>query len=300
MEEGKRKLAPPTQTSHLRPQIDVDMIGALDQALRHNSNSTDSVNAAPIDANPGHYGGATAGIPLWAASHAANPAVMAMITGSGDPGEDPIGRIPAALLETNRPPSSVPDTRENRRPPASAPSHTPSVRPGQSEDPCPVTQHSRDDIRRSGLAVNQTTQYPPTEDLATGSPSILGLESEHVCTVCNLAFLNSDALASHALKEKHRTYKCPVTSCGTAFLYRDSLASHMQRGAHNEGGRAGPRGRECECTICETKFPSVNKLQEHARATDHATLHCVNKGCHAAYARSASYYYHLSTCAFGK
>jgi hypothetical protein len=260
----------------------VDMIGALDGAMWHDPEAANSVNAVSNDANVQHDERAPPAIPLWSVSHAGNPAVMAMTTASDDHDEDPIGRVPAALLETNHPTSSATDTRKKLRQLAPAPSNTSSVQPDQLQDaelikdPYSTFDHGAGIfVRGHGTAVDQTIQYPPIQDPATSSAITSGSRSVHLCRVCFSAFPSSEKLASHARREKHRTCKCPVTTCGLTFLQPDGLAEHMQRRLHNEGG-GGPRGRECKCTVCETQFPSVTQLQEHARATDHATLHCVN------------------------
>jgi hypothetical protein len=309
MQKGKLKLLPPTPKSHLRLQIDVDMIGALDGAMRHNPDAPNSVNAVPNDANVRHDERAPPGIPLWSVSHAGNPAIMAMTTGSGDPDEDPIGRVPEALLISNRRTSSVADspTREDRRQAAPSPSYTSSFRLGRFQEACSATeQYSIDDcgtadaIRGLGVKFHDRILYYPTEDPATASAGFPRFQSNHLCSVCSLDFHSSDGLASHALNTSHYAYKCSVDSCGLAFISPEDLAKHVQRGSHRDGrdGRDGRDNREFECTVCEEQHPSLAQLEKHARAANHPTFRCENPECTSAYTVRASYVAHRKKCVY--
>jgi hypothetical protein len=143
-----------------------------------------------------------------------------------------------------------------------------------------------------GLAAQpgQSQRHHPAPEEDSGNTPSTTVASEsntpgtHKCAWCGAAFPDSDGLQMHASELEHRAFKFPTAKCGMTFTHHSALSEHVQGGSHALATTA----IEMSCKVCNARFGSLKKLEEHARSKGHRTFNCPEHGCSSAYDKRES------------
>lgn len=104
--------------------------------------------------------------------------------------------------------------------------------------------------------------FKTSSSLATHMRNHSELKPE-VCEVCGFSAINKGKMRRHMKSHtKERNYQCGI--CGKMFLYSYNVTAHIKH-VHNREKRVTPSEERLTCFLCNLKFPTVTKTNEHMK-----------------------------------